>query len=182
MRWVKWIGWVISAIAVVILIVLFLPVFTMRTDCGAPPGQNTAYNLKNAISAYFTEYREFPLRSPDIDITVDTGERLMDILLGSEVEKEQTGRNPRGIVFYSDKAAKPMEEARFRKGLTLDPQGGGELWDPWGNFYRVLFDSNFDNHVENPEAPGTFLPESILVWSAGKDGDFATWKDNVKTW
>ena len=94
----------------------------------------------------------------------------------------QGGRNHRGVVFYTDKAAKPMEDGRFRRGVTLKPDGSGELWDPWGNFYRVRFDSNGDGEIENPEAPGTFLPESILIWSAGKDGNFETWEDNVKTW
>ena len=64
----------------------------------------------------------------------------------------------------------------------LDPDGGGELWDQWGNLYRVRFDTSHDNQIENPETPGTFLRESIAVWSAGKDGKFETWADNVKTW
>jgi hypothetical protein len=32
------------------------------------------------------------------------------------------------------------------------------------------------------ESPGSTIPESVVVWSAGKDGDFETWDDNVKTW
>lgn len=106
----------------------------------------------------------------------------MDSLLGSDKEKGPEGRNRRAISFYTDHAAIPLGKGRFRKGLTLDSDGGGELWDPWGNYFRVRYDSNFDNQIENPESPGSILPESIVVWSAGKDGDFETWKDNVKTW
>ena len=43
-------------------------------------------------------------------------------------------------------------------------------------------DQNGDGKVENPEVPGTLIPESIAIWSAGPDGDFDTWADNVKTW
>jgi hypothetical protein len=144
--------------------------------------ESTALQLKNSISAYFTEYRNYPVFAPDKDGTVESGCALMDILLGSDTQKEPGGRNPRGIAFYTDKAAKPIDEGRFRRGVTLDENGGGELWDAWGNHYRVRLDTNGDGKVENPEAPGTQLPESILIWSAGPDGDFETWKDNVKSW
>ena len=181
MKWVLRIG-MIAAVAS-ILFALLLP-WTGGTSCGNPNArdENTAYNLKNAISAYFMEYREYPLRSPGLDITVDTRGRLLDILLGSDAEKRPDGRNLRGIAFYTDKAAKPKDDGRYRRGVTRDPLGGGELWDSWGNPYLVRFDTTFDNKIENPESPGILLPQSILVWSAGKDGDFETWEDNVKTW
>lgn len=140
------------------------------------------YNLVNAISPYHTEYHEYPLLDPANDLTVESGHSLMDILLGSDKQKGPGGRNPRGIAFYTDRAAKPMGDGRFRKGITIDESGAGELWDPWGNHYRVRFDTNNDGKIENPEAPGTHLPESIEVWSAGPDGDFETWEDNVKSW
>lgn len=151
-------------------------------DTKQPHAETTAQNLKNAISAYFTEYREYPLPDPVTDVTTDSGHALMDIILGSDRQKGPGGRNARGIAFFTDKEAKPMGGGRFRKGITLDSGGGGELWDPWGNRYRVRFDSNFDNRLEKPDAPDTPIPDAIAVWSAGPDGNFDTWKDNVKTW
>ncbi|MCB1204827.1 MAG: hypothetical protein KDN18_11255, partial [Verrucomicrobiae bacterium] len=59
--------------------------------------QNTTFNLKNAIAAYQTEYREYPLLDPANDLTIDSGHELMDILLGSDTQKGAGGRNPRGI-------------------------------------------------------------------------------------
>ena len=144
--------------------------------------ETTAANLKTAISAYFTEYRRYPFEKKDLDTTLDSSHALMDILLGSDKAREPDKTNPRGIAFFTDRAAKPMGNDRFRSGVTLDSDGSGELWDPWGNYYRVCFDSNFDNQVENPEKVGSFLPECILIWSAGEDGKFETWKDNVRTW
>lgn len=144
--------------------------------------ENTAFYLKHAIIAFFTEYHEYPLLDPANDLTVESGHSLMDILLGSDKQKGPGGRNPRGIAFYTDRAARPMGDGRFRNGITLDESGAGELWDPWGNHYRVRFDSNGDGKVDNPAAPVKPLLETIAVWSAGPDGDFETWEDNVKSW
>lgn len=170
----------ILAVLVGILAGFLFPVATggLRKD----HAEHTARNLKNAIAAYVAEYREYPLLDPVNDLTIDSGHALMDVLFGSDAQKAPGGRNPRGIAFYTDRAAKPMGEGRFRKGVTLDDTTAGELWDPWGNHYRVRLDTNGDGKIENPAAPGTQLPESIVVWSAGPDGDFETWADNDKTW
>ncbi|MBP9222877.1 MAG: hypothetical protein KBF76_03350 [Verrucomicrobiales bacterium] len=90
--------WVAVAAFFVMLFLPFLSGIPRCTDCNR--AENTAYNLKNAISAYFTEYRQYPgMKEPE--------------------------------------------------GPDLDLDSGHVL---------------------------------ILVWSAGKDGNFDTWKDNVKTW
>lgn len=179
-RW-KALEWFVVIAIFVLLVGILMPTPSCRWPAESA-AETTASNLKNAISAYFTEYREYPILDHLNEVTVDSGHALMDILLGSDEQKGPGGRNTRGIAFFTDKQAKPMSDGRFRKGLTLDADEGGELWDPWGNFYRVRFDSNFDNHIENPQSPGTQIPDAIAVWSAGPDGDFETWKDNVKTW
>ena len=159
--------------------------------------ESTAYNLKNAISAYFTEYRKFPME-PDASEQdeVFTGTRgdtegnssnfpLMDVLLGADSQAQPGRYNPRRIAFYTDKAAKPTGSGKFRKGIKLESDGGGELWDPWGNYYHVRMDLDYNNRTEKPmwdKSDSQFLPESVLVWSAGKDLDESTEKDNVKTW
>ncbi|HRQ88467.1 MAG TPA: type II secretion system protein [Bacteroidia bacterium] len=150
--------------------------------------ETTAANLKGAISAYFTEYRKFPVESGNDNETTEmrTDNKLMDILLGSDDQKKSGGLNPRGIAFFTDKAAKPMGNGKHRKGITLDSNGGGELWDPYGEYYYVRMDLDYNNRVEKPQwdqsNPATFLPETILIWSAGKDNDENTAKDNIKTW
>jgi prepilin-type N-terminal cleavage/methylation domain-containing protein len=150
--------------------------------------QNTAFNLKNAISAYFTEYRKYPV---DSSMTQDSqvlrsNHQLMDVLMGSDAQAEQGGLNPRRIPFYTGKQAKRKGGGKYIKGVTLDANGGGELWDPYGDYYYVRLDLDYNNRVEKPEWDTTsesqFLPESILVWSAGKDEDENDAADNIKTW
>jgi len=137
----------------------------------------------NAIGSYHYEYREYPLLDPANDLTVDSGSSLMDILLAADQQAGAGGRNRRHIPFYSGSIAKPMADGRYRRGVSVLGKGGGyELWDPWGQLYRVRFDSDGDGRIEAPDAPGTFLSETIAVWSAGPDGDFDTWDDNMKSW
>jgi len=108
----------------------------------------------------------------------------MGVLLASNRETDGEGLNPRQIVFYTDRAAKALDCGGCGRGIILDAEGEGILLDPWGRSYRVRLDTDYDNLVENPDPddPERILPESILVWSAGPDGDFDTWEDNVKTW
>ncbi len=194
MKWKPWV-WILVGIVigvpllfalVGILAGFFFPAVSgARQKAEHAHAESTAYHLKNAIATFHTEYRDYPLTSPSGDFTTDSGHTLMDILLGAAPHKVPGGRNPRGIAFYADKEAKPMAGGRFRKGITYHPATGtGELWDPWGNLYRVRLDTDHNRRVENPEVPATsaFLPETILVWSAGPDGDFDTWADNIKSW
>jgi len=148
--------------------------------------ENTAYQLKNAISAYFTEYRKYPV-DPQMEETepIRTDRELMDVLLGSDGAAERGGLNPRRIAFFTDKAAKPMGDGKYRKGVKLESDGGGELWDPYGDYYFVRLDLDYNNRTKKPVwdvGDSEFIPESILIWSAGKDNLEEEIKDNIKTW
>jgi prepilin-type N-terminal cleavage/methylation domain-containing protein len=187
-------GFTLLELLVVIAIIAVLAGLMFPATSGAlrkaetTHAQNSAYNLKNAISAYFTEYRKYPVdpSQNDDEIEIRTDNELMDVLLGADSEAESGGLNPRRIAFYSGKQAKPMGGGKYRKGITLEDDGGGELWDPYGEYYYVRMDLDYNNRVPKPtwdeSTDATNLPESILVWSAGKDNDESQAKDNVKTW
>lgn len=175
----------ILIILVGILAGLLLPaVSSMRRNADMSTADCIVASLRNAISTYHIEYRKYPLSGPIDDITSDSDHSLMDILLGSDPQRESGGHNPLGIAFYSDMTAKPLGGGRYRAGLTTFPDGTGELLDPWGNHYRTRFDTDENGQVADPEStnPDSYLPEAIAVWSAGPDGNFDTWNDNLKTW
>lgn len=146
--------------------------------------QNDALQLKNAIGSYFTEYRKYPMKDPGPDEEILSDAGLMDILLASDAEAERGGLNPRRIPFYSGSKAKPAGEGKYRKGIHASGDGGGELWDPWAEYYRVIMDTDYNNRVPAPSFVEDVqnIPQGVIVWSAGKDNDDNEVQDNVMTW
>ncbi len=149
--------------------------------------ENDALNLKNAIASYYTEYRRYPIRQvgpEDAASPLLSDHALMDILLASERETGPGGLSPRRHVTFTARNAVPLGGGRYRSGVVLDDDGGGTLWDPWGNHYRVLMDLNGDARVPAPGfvTGASHFAQSVIVWSPGKDGLDAESDDNIDTW
>ncbi len=151
-----------------------------RTE--TPIALQTAINLRNAIRAYESEYSKLPSFDSQYDTDLTTEVLLMDILLAADHTRKKKGTNPRGIQFFYAQEAKRSDDGTYRKGIQGLSLGRGELWDPWGNYYRVRLDTNHDEEVSDPSGRNEILKETILAWSAGPDGDYATWEDNVWSW
>jgi len=138
--------------------------------------ENTAYNLKNSIAAYFTEYRKYPGTTKGEDATYDSVGPEMAALLA----EGDNPLNPRRIAFFSGKQATPYGDGGWKKGIHLNGDNSG-LYDPWGTPYRITMDSDYNSQVDDPLGTGA-IPQSILVYSAGPDRNFDTWDDNIRTW
>lgn len=59
----------------------------------------------------------------------------------------------------------------------------GEVLDPWGRPYQMVFDTNYDEVVEIPESGYPAVAgEGVVMWSLGPDGkpetadDLCSWK------
>ena len=144
--------------------------------------QHTAMQLKQAITTYFTEYSRYPVKTSggaSGDVEVESNSILMDVILGSDKEAASGGLNPRKISFFSGRKAKGK-----KAGVVLTSDGGGELFDPWGNYYHVILDTNRNDRVKDPsEGGGETIPQSVVVWSNGIDGENEQGKgDDVVTW
>ena len=144
--------------------------------------QHTAMQLKQAITTYFTEYSRYPVKTSgggagDVQILSDRG--LMDVLLGSDNETGKGGLNPRKISFFSGRKAKGG-----KGGVKLSGNGGGELFDPWGEYYRLILDTNRNDRVRDPSEGGQeSIPQSVIVWSSGIDTEDEEGNgDDVVTW
>ncbi len=147
--------------------------------------QQVALELVNSVSAYQAEYRRYPVdrkQQVGADVKIDTGEFLMSILLAQEGNQY----NPGGKSFYSGGNAKGNPP---RNGLVFNPDGGGRLYDPWGNLYQVMLDTDNNHRLIPPFKKAHMVGEnmiakSVIVWSLGPDGkdggDGAS--DNVTTW
>jgi type II secretory pathway pseudopilin PulG len=146
--------------------------------------KNDALQLKQSITTYFTEYRKFPVKSAGggtTDMTVLSDNTLMDVLMGSDNQAQSGGLNPRRITFYSGKKAKGNPP---KAGVVLDATGGGELFDPWGEYLNVVLDTNRSDRVADPISPGTeTIPQSVIVWSSGPNAEDEKGEgDDIVTW
>jgi len=177
-------GFTLMELLVVITIILILAGISFPAAQGVlakakkASAENMALQVRQSIAAYYTEYRRYPLppgTASGGDVTVETDETLMDILLGADGNKY----NPRRIAFFAGKKAKGK-----MNGLVMNASGGGALYDPWGERFSVTIDTDYNNRVEAPGRDGNneIVPQSVVVWSTGKDGPEGDRKDWITTW
>ena len=76
------------------------------------------------------------------------------------------------------------------KGMTIDDGKSfdGGFGDPWGHSsgrlpYLYAVDDDGDGMIPNPNTESNNLIRAdVIAWSAGPDGDYSTWSDNVGSW
>ena len=169
---------VVGVVVIAIMASLAIPAFSkVKSKAEAVYAMSTMKQLELATRAYQTEYNRLPLKgssSPaagdqSSDTTDPDGRALLDTLLGKD-----TVTNPRVIAFVDFPPARAS-------GAGYSASSG--LRDPWGkNGYRILLDANGDGNIADPEGLVGDLKATIRIYSAGPDGDFATWADNVCSW
>src|SRR4051794_18458569 len=136
--------------------------------------------LEIAIKGYKTEYLHLPFfaavqpldDNQACDTTAPDGMALIDVLLAKQMDS-----NPRQIRFW--------EAPPSKGGAGYAPEQG--LRDPWGKLgYKVVLDYNGDGKIANPAAgqkgEADTVTADVILYSAGPDGDFSTWNDNVRSW
>lgn len=115
-------------------------------------------------------------RDFDTDTTGATG--IITVLKGCDMTQ-----NPKQTDYLGEiKEARTLAGPRYVDGLYREKEDVVALYDAWGLPYHMRLDGDGDNTVEDPSHPGTQLFKRTLVWSAGRDGDFSTWGDNVTSW
>ena len=126
-----------------------------------------------AVLGYQIEYNKLPpLGLFDEGLFVESRGDIIRILTGKDIFK-----NPREIAFYE-----PSSSNIKRMRDTSTPNAGTDIRDRQGHLYRLQFDWNGDRQIPNPSAPGTLINSRAIVYSAGPDGDYTTWKDNLTSW
>jgi prepilin-type N-terminal cleavage/methylation domain-containing protein len=149
--------------------------------------QSMARTIANAVDQFQNEYDAMPrpvsaMEGNDCETDTTAAEGLVSILMGID-----TGRNPRRVNLLGDHKEAATAGGRRVDGLIREGENNIELVDPWGTPYKVTLDLDGDGRLPNPcieEAnPGSAeLHRTVIVYSAGKDRDFGTWKDNVTSW
>lgn len=143
----------------------------------------TMKDIQVAVGHYRTEYNRFPVsvaaqeKSPDV--TVQSQGIWLDALLGKE-----PNLNPREIKFVD------LPQANNGQFGLLKREKETILVDRWGKPYAVIFDTDLDNSIANPQAKAgnlsSTIPEKInatvAIYSGGPDGNLDTWGDNICSW
>lgn len=163
------------------------------TDSGGVRRQvrATALDLRMALEQYRADYHRFPVPEPSAphsDLALRSRGLMLPVLIGKDVE----GLNPKEIKFIDFPAAKDR-----KSGLWKD-DAEWVLSDRWGEPFYIILDTNGDGKIANPESaadrsdseyakletypPPAELPLGVIVYSAGKDRDPKTWRDNICTW
>jgi hypothetical protein len=138
---------------------------------GKPIDKLEVVNLARAVKAFDMEYSRLPVPEHSRkDITVETDEAFMAILLGTD----GVDLNPRGLIFYAGRQAKDGLAGL----LEVDPVLGPRLVDRWGRPYVLILDGDYDHTVIGPD--GNKISGGVICYSLGEDGVFDA-KD-AKSW
>ena len=166
---------VLKIIALLVFIVGFAWIFWPRSHITGPADpnsktRNTAWQLGIAIHMFHDEYNYYPVPQQQGDVVTTSDATLMRVLQNQE-ESGAAKLNSHGITYLDTWTASPR-----RAGFDDD----FNFIDRWKSPFHVILDMDNDGHVTDPES-GKELPERILVYSAGPDGDPQTWEDNIKS-
>ena len=147
--------------------------------------KHMALELRKAVGTYSAEYNRYPIAGDNAsssagDAEVESDRALMDVLLASEDASGPRGLNPRAESFFS--ANKTASAENPRDGVVYTPAGGGTLYDPWGNLYRLIIDVDRNGRCKLPSGDGV-VGKEVLVWSLGPNGkDERGHGDDVIVW
>jgi prepilin-type N-terminal cleavage/methylation domain-containing protein len=178
---------------IAILIGLFLPtLFGFYERAKKVQAKNDLTQIVNAVNAFYTEYGKYPLATNDNTIANNSG--LMytlraDATTANSNPNANNAVNTRQIVYISPRI---LGTAPVRSAIASD---NGQFYDPWQTPYNVAIDGNYDNQIttnpygNNRGAGPMPLPQGVIAWSLGKDGELGsgtplsfTGSDDVISW
>jgi prepilin-type N-terminal cleavage/methylation domain-containing protein len=126
--------------------------------------RNDVAQLGAAIKAFQLEYGRLPVSGTATADNLDApNTNVISALIASNE------LNPKGIVFFEAKQAKSG-----KGGLDT----GGVYKDPWGNPYKFLLDTSYDNRII---LGGQTNFTTVIVESGGPDGRMSATNDNISS-
>jgi general secretion pathway protein G len=134
----------------------------IRSQARAAQARNDCTGVSTAIRAFYTDYSRYPVSVSKSDNS--PYEAQSESSGNSEVIKAlmavDTAINPRGVVYYESKMAKPSANDQWVGGIH-----DGGLFDPWGYTYGIC--------VNVQSAPDFKYTGSVLKYYSSKPGDIA---------
>lgn len=133
--------------------------------------QSVATSIATGVEQFYTEYSALPdVGSDKVQTDGAEGIQLLNILAGKETGT--TIQNARKVRFFSAKEAK-SPTANPRDGATYTGSTFAGLYDPWGEPYYVVLDTDYDDELDvDPDgdnAPVTLRGRKVAAYSLGVD-------------
>ena len=148
----------------------------------ATAGKKLAVELAGAVSSYYSTYDTLPITG-----TAGGGDEELNTLddtdfLAVLAAKGDVKMNSRKLDFLEGfQAAKP-KAGSYEGGVESSDPASPKIYDPWGQEYIVIMDTNFDGEIENPlgEEPTIIRGKKCIVYSTGRPGSNGA-KNEVKS-
>lgn len=161
-----------------ILMGLMLPAGgAMISKAKRATAKGDAQVVVTALMRYRAEYNAWPEMAKGKYKDHFTDEKFLELMVPAAGGKPHADNLKRIRFLEGGKGAvggKEGEERGFR--------------DPWGKTYQYLVNETPKDTMglgpyagSDYKGPGD-IRTTVLVWSAGPDGDYLTWKDNVASW
>lgn len=191
----------VIAIIAILMGLLFPALNAVKENGRKVQAKNDVTQIVAAVKHYYTEYGKYPRLTED-NKSSSGGEEAKDQYVGDKAAKAESNNNalfdtlraiddkginnehknnPRRIVFFEGKAASDPDNPRsgFLEKEKQSQGGGGTqkgcFFDPWGQQYTVIIDTNYDNMLDVGEIYKDFKDDERPRTGVGA---FALGKDN----
>jgi prepilin-type N-terminal cleavage/methylation domain-containing protein len=174
---------VVITILAILAGILFPVLNQVKVTALKATARNDCVHLANAINSFKMEYGRYPLQAATTNDPepIETDAAFMNILLAEESPGEgESALNSRGIVYFEGK----IQQRTGTHGVDEE----GNLYDPWGKFYEIRIDGNYDGKVDDFVEGGDPIRKTVIVRSSGPDklfeigGEGQVKSDDVKSW
>ncbi len=137
------------------------------------------------MSKYRLEYNRWPKVDEVAEGYPGTSKAWVDIMNPEITTGASAKRDPNNF--------RQLRFLEMGKGMKIDDSDPGDFkggfGDPWSHPkkgrlpYLYVCDDDGDGMVRNPNTESNNLIRAdVIAWSAGPDGDYTTWQDNVGSW
>jgi prepilin-type N-terminal cleavage/methylation domain-containing protein len=194
---------VVIAIIATLVSLLFPAIVMAREAQRRGAAKNDAMQILAAMNAYYAEYGKMPDLgtppkpggNPDVIVgesivgSVTSNRDLFDVLRALDRGANANhAQNPRKIPFFAGHPASDADHPR--SGFCDRPSADGSnasavgcYFDPWGQQYNIILDTNYDFRIQLDECYADFAgappagqrPQaSAGIFSIGRDGQLGT--------
>jgi hypothetical protein len=146
---------------------------------GSVTTRATTNALESAVNSFYIEYGKLPVVANRVTTHSPQGVEFLNILFGFK-EKSADPQNSRQIKFLS------IREGKNRKNGLIYSESGDSvdgLFDPWGNPYTVILDTDHDEllRFKIADKDVELKGRRVAVFSPGADQKEGT-VDDIRTW